>query len=282
MSENEKSFMNVLQNMISEAYSGRTGRDKQEIMDLMTNNKDNWFNVKEAIESGLVKEENIENTGLELKEPKETNLAELVNSAGQIINSLTIKPLSMKSVINALKLQEGSSESIILNAVNNLRTELKDKGEELKKAQNKIGDLEADNLSLKAQSEENAKNAAKTSVESYINKGVFTPKNEAEKEALIKQAVKNPEAFNAMASMIPVASNKIVTGAQGLGNAGGGEEGEEVSESLKQAINGRSLRELERKAPSVINKMKAENFSVYVNMFNEAYGTNKTAEELRA
>lgn len=280
ISPEDQVFVDVLMDMIATAYTNRTGKDKSVIMEMLSNGKDNWFSSEEAANEGFVQKKNIENTGLTLSEPQETDLAELVNSASHIINSLTKKSLSMKSVINSLGLQEGSSESVILSAVNNLRTELEAKGQSLTAAENKVTTLEAENEALKAESKKNATNAAKTLVESYINKGVFAPANETEKASLVNQAEANPEAFQAMASMIAVPSNKIVNSAKGLGNAGDeGAEGE-TPEALKTAINGRSLRTLEKEQPALINKIKTESFATYVNMFNEAYGTNKTAEEL--
>lgn len=280
ISPEDKVFVDVLMDMIATAYTNRTGKSKDEIINLLSNGQDNWFSSLEAANEGFVKKENIENTGLTLKEPKETDLAELVNSASHIINSLTKKPLIMKSVIMSLNLQEGSSESVILNAVNNLKTQLTAQGNKLTTAENKVTTLEAENARLQTESQTNAKNAAKTLVESYINKGVFAPANETEKSNLINQAESNPEAFQAMASMIKVPANKIAGNTKGLGNSGDdGAEGE-ISETLKTAINGRSLRELEKKQPTLINKIKSESFGTYVNMFNEAYGTNKTAEEL--
>lgn len=274
ISPEDQVFVDVLIDMIATAYTNRTGKDKSFIMEMLSNGKDNWFSSEEAANEGFVKKKNIENTGLTLSESQETDLAELVNSASHIINSLTKKSLSMKNTVNSLGLQEGSIE------FSNLRSELEAKGRSLTAAENRVTALEAENEALKAESKKNAKNAAKTLVESYINKGVFAPANETEKSNLVNQAATNPEAFQAMASMIAIPSNKIVNGAKGLGNAGDeGAEGE-TPETLKTAINGRSLRTLEKEQPALINKIKTESFATYVNMFNEAYGTNKTAEEL--
>lgn len=246
---------------------------------LMTNGMDNFFDAEKAVEFGFMSENNIESTAFNFQIGDKINLLDVANQAGSFMSGKFInpKPLIMKSVTNALKLQEGVSEELVLKAVNKLRSELETKSNALETAENKIDELTTENSNLKQESATHAENAAKTLVDSYINKGVFAPKNEDEKANLVAKAIESPETFNAMAEMIVIPANGIVGNPAGLGT---GEEAPELSEKLNKLVDGRNLRQLEREAPSVLNQIKSENIDVYVNMFNEAYGTKKTAQEL--
>ena len=262
------------QNAIVKIFKGRTDLD---VSSLMTNGVDNFFDAEEAANFGFYPTSNIENTGLNIGMPENLQLKEIANKAQNIINN-NPKPLIMKRVINALGLQDGSSEEVVYSAVNNLRSELQDTKNKLTAANDAAEKQKTKMESMQNKLDEQASATAKVLVESYVNKGVFSPKDEEAKNALIANAQKDPEGFKAMADMIPVKASKIANGA--AGTAGTTEDG--TPETLKTAINGRTLRQLEKEDSALVAKIKNESFDTYVNMFNTQYGTQKTAEELQA
>ncbi len=265
---------NNFQKAIQKIFKNRTGLD---VDSLLTNGADNFFDADEATNYGFFPKNNIENTGVSLDIPENFDAMEVANKAQSIINnnnSINPKPLIMKKVVNALGLQEGSSEEILLTAVNSLKKDRDDALNSLVEAETKA--TEQTNTIATMQNKLDAQSVATATVmvENYISKGVFSPKDETAKAELVKNATKDPEAFETMAKMIPIKSPKLPTNKGGLGSAG------DASEELATAINGRSLRELEKADSGLVARIKNESIDTYVNLYNMQYGTAKTAEEL--
>lgn len=269
ISPKELEAMSNFKDMIKQVFVNNTGIPDYQIEDLLTNEKDNWFTAKEAANAGFFPTSNIENTGLELGLPVENDAFVIANKAQKIINN-NYKPLEMRKVIALLNLQDGANEEVVANAVQNALTQAQETKTALTQAQNKAQEQEQEIQRLKTQVEASNKAVATGLVENAIKEGKFTPKDEAEKQSLISNALKDPEAFGNMVNMMPVKAANIINGTQ---------IGKENTDSLISRINNRGLRELEKNDPSLLTELKNSAKDEYVKLYNKQYGTNKTVAD---
>lgn len=257
----EKSILTIFKN--------RSGLD---VENLMTNGTDNFFDAAEASQRGFFPSENIENTGFKIDIPDNCSLLEVSNSIQNIVNNINLKPLKMKTVINLLKLQEGSSEEVIAAAVKNALDLAKTNADALVLAENKVTEANAKVLELQGKVDEAVKNSATVFVEAQIKEGKFAPKNETEKAALVDQYVASPENFKALVAMMPTKAANALDAI---------DKGGEDAKTLIDQIDNRSLRELEKQDPALLAQIKNEAKGEFVKLWNKQYGTNKTEADFK-
>ena len=269
--ENDKEAMSNFKDMIKQVFKKNTEIPEEQLEELLTNGKDNWFTADEAAAAGFIKKENIENTGLEIDLPANPNAVIIANKAQKIIDSTNnLKPLQMKTVINLLGLQEGANETVVANAVKAALDNAKTASDALLEAQNKITTKDAKIQELEGEVAKAVSTAATTYVENAIKEGKFAPKDEEAKKSLVNQFVANPEGFKSMVSMMPTKAANV------LGAIGGGDNGGAGASALLEKVNNRSLRELEKQDPALLAQVKNEAKGEFVKMWNAQYGTNKT------
>ena len=254
----------LFEKSIQKIFKNRSGVN---VSDLMTNGADNFFDAIEASNRGFFPVENIENTGLEIDIPENLSLLEISNKIQNISKKNNLKPLQMKTVINLLKLQEGASEEVVAAAVQNALKLAKDNADALVIAENKVTAADAKVLELQGKVNEAVKNSANTYVDAQIKEGKFTPKDDAEKTALVNQYVANPEGFKTMVSMMPTKAANVLNQLQ---------TGGEGAESIIEKIANRSLREIEKADPKFLTQIKNEAKGDFVKLWNKQYGTQKT------
>jgi ATP-dependent protease ClpP protease subunit len=269
LSENDKSALQNFGDMISQVMSSRTDISEKVIKDLLNNGKDNWFNASEGSSAGFYPSQNIEKTGLEIDLPEDlsnTDLTVVMNKARKILIN-NQKPLQMKKVIAALKLQEGSSEEIVLTAVTNALRETETAKTALQKAVNKNTEQEATILTLKTQVENSNKSAALSIVENAIKEGKFVPKDETEKENIVNQCLKDVDGFKNMIALMPTKAANVLNVIN---------KDEKETGSLLQLIENKSFRDLEKGDAVLLARVKNEAKGEYVKLYNKQYNTNKT------
>ena len=252
---------NLFQNGILKIFKGRSGVDMQS---LMTNGIDNFFTSEQSASMGLMPSKNIQNTGLRFDMPENFSLVEVANKLKNIDNELN-NNLEMKKVINLLNLQEGASEDIVFNAVQNAINSSETFKDELQKTKNSLSEKENEISRLKSSLEALNKTTAEALVDTAIKEGKFNPKSEDEKQKIVSNALNDIEAFKTMTSLITVKAANI------MGQVTGAEEGNDIL----ARVNNRSLRQLEKEDPSLLSEVKNNLKSHYVKMYNEQYGTNK-------
>lgn len=269
--ENDRAALLNFKEMITQVFVSRTGIVASYIDDLMTNGRDNWFNIKDAIKNGFLKGENIENTGIDLGLPEELTRTALAvaNKAKQILNEVKPKKLAMKKVIAKLGLQDAASEDQTFTAVSNVMKERDEAKTALTAAQNVSAQLETANAELKTKLEAQNKGAALTAVNNAISAGKFTPKDEEAKTALIGQAENNLEGFNAMVSMMPTKASNV------LDQLTPGDDADALAK-----VNNRGLRQLEKEDIRLVAEIRNNHRAEYIKLYNAAYNTNKTEKEL--
>lgn len=265
-SESDADMIDSTENMILTAIHGRTGVDKAYLKGLMTNGKDNWFTPSELIEIGFPIE--IQETGHKIDAPNDALV--LSNMAKKIINNNSSKKLNMKKVTALLGINENANEDSIAKEVNNKLTLVNSLTSKIKELENSLKEKEEENQKMKDLKDEADKVAATSIVDVAINKGQLSPKTEKEKSTLINQATANPEAFQSMINMIPVKAARI-TNSMNIGR--------EDKKDIAALVNGKSMRQLERENPSLLNDLKASNPANYAELFNAEYGTQKTAAD---
>lgn len=252
----EKSILRIFKN-----------RSGLEVSNLMSNGLDNFFDATEASAKGFFPVENIENTGLKIDIPENCTLLDISNKIQNISSLNNPKSLKMKKVINLLQLQDGANEEVIAAAVENALKNAKDSADALLLATNKATTQDAKILKLQGKVDVAVKNSATVFVDAQIKDGKFTPKDEAEKGALVNQYIANPEGFQTMVNMMPTKAANVAN----LLETGG--EGQEV---IVAKIANRSLRELEKADPKFLTQIKNEAKPLFVGLWNKQYGTNKT------
>lgn len=269
LSEDDKTALENFKNILVQILSNRTGKKASYFEDLFTNGRDNWFNTKDMVKSGLLLKDNIEQTGVTVditeKEITAGGVAVVINKFKALENNLiTKKETTMKKVIALLGLQEAASEEVVETAVLAVQNKLNTAEEALKAANNRLEDmqtkLDAANGSLEAAN----KLAAAEFVKNCIKEGKIDPAHEA---AVLVQAETNLEGFKNLMAAIPVKAVNIISKIENGGQA--------------PAATGetRSFRQLEKEAPHVLNAMRTNDLQGYVNLYNAQYGTNKTAED---
>jgi ATP-dependent protease ClpP protease subunit len=271
--EDDQNAVNNFKQMITKVISNRTGIDPGFIDNLMSNKKDNWYNTEEAIKTGFLKSENIENTGINLglSHDLDRKAFAVANKAKQFLNEVKPKHLTMKNVIAKLGLQEAASEEATLTAVSNVIKERDEAKTALTDAQNKAETLTTANAELLTQLQAVNKSSALNAVDNAIKEGKFAPKDEAAKAALILQAENNLEGFNAMIGMMPTKAANILSVIN--------QEGEADGSALTKVAN-RGLRQLEKDEPTLVSEIRNNFKAEYIKMYNAAYNTNKTEAEL--
>lgn len=268
-SENDKEAMKAFKDMIKQVFVNNTEIPEDQIEELLTNGKDNWFTADEAAEAGFIKKDNIENTGLEIDLPANPNAVIIANRAQKIINSNNnLKPLQMKTVINLLGLQEGANETVVANAVKIALDNASTAADALLTAQNSITEKDAKIKTLEGEVAKAVITSATTYVENAIKEGKFAPKDDEAKKSLINQFVANPEGFQSMVAMMPTKAANILDQTTTAG-------GDDVK-SLLEKVNNRSLRQLEKEDSALLAQVKNEAKGEFVKMWNAQYGTNKT------
>ncbi len=260
---------NLFEKSILTIFKNRSGLD---VENLMTNGTDNFFDSTEASARGFFPIENIENTGFKIDIPDNCSLLEVSNSIQNIVNNINQKPLKMKTVINLLKLQDGSSEEVIAAAVQNALDLAKTNADALVLAENKVTEANAKVLELQGKVDEAVKNSATVFVEAKIKEGKFTPKNEADKEALVKQYIASPENFTALVDMMPTKASNVLDKID--------ESGAETK-TLMDKVDNRSLRDLEKQDPALLLQIKNEAKGEFVKLWNKQYGTSKTEADFK-
>lgn len=272
VNENDKAAMSAFTDMIKTVFKNKTGAPESQIEDLLKNGKDNWFNASEAAAAGFLLSSNIENTGLEIDLPVNPDAKIIANRAQKIINTNNYKPLTMKTVINLLNLQEGASETVVANAVKTALENAANAQEALRLVQNSVTEKDAKITDLEGQVKEAQNSAATSFVENQIKEGKFTPKDEVAKAALIQNYVANPEGFKAMAGMIPTKAANVMSSTKSE---------EEGVKTLLDQINNRGLRQLEKEDPALLSKIKNEAKPEFVKLWNAEYKTNKTEADFK-
>lgn len=271
LTESDKAALDNFEQMIISVFHKKTGVPESYFKDLLGNGKDNWFNAEEGAKAGFYDKKNIENTGFEIDLPEDLSLAAsmVANKAKKIMNINKDKPLQMKKIISALKLQEGSSEEVVLAAVQNAIAEASRSKTALEEAENKLTKKDAEIEALKKDSEKAVQDSALSIVENAIKEGKFAPKDEDEKSKLVETATKDLESFKNMISLMPTKAANIYDGGKN------GNSGEEAT-GLLEKVKNRSFRTLEKEEPKLLNEIKNSFKSEYVKLYNKEYGTEKT------
>lgn len=275
LSEKDKEALRNFSEMIVQVIVQNTGIDKSVIEDLLNNGRDNWFGAKEGADAGFYPSENIENTGLEIDLPEDLSTTELtvvMNKAQKIINSNNLKPLKMKKVIAALKLQEGSSEQVVLTAVENAINEANTSKKALETANNSIAEKDQEIQRLNGLVTASNKAAAASIVENAIKEGKFAPKDETEKTNLVNQCLKDVDGFKNMVALMPTKAANILDGVQ---------NGGEGTKSLLEKVNNRGFRQLEKEDPTLLSEIRNSVKGEYVKLYNEQYKTQKTEADFQ-
>lgn len=269
LDESTKSALLNFKEMIKTVIVAKTGLASEYIEELMSNGVDNWFTADEAAALGFFSASNIEKTGFEIDLPESDRVDALLvaNKAQKIINSQTPKTLQMKKVINALKLQEGASEEVVLTAVTNALKDAADAKTALETAQNSLTEANATISEQKTAIEASNKAAAVSIVENAIKEGKFSPKNETEKDALISTCLKDVDSFKNTLSLMTTKSGNVIDQIDNKGTE---------TKSLIEKVNNRTFRELEKSEPSLLAEVKNSAKSEYVRLFNAQYNTQKT------
>ena len=252
LSDNDKAGLNSLAGMLAEVFQGYAGKDEGFFAGLLSNKSDNWFGTKEAIELGLIDEIEADDFGF-APEANALSPEAIYNRINQFHNQLQTTQ-SMKGIAMKFGLGENATEQEIINRVSAL--------------QNERDTLTAENESLKAELEEVSEAAAVEAVENAIKQGKIS---DAGKVAALASAKSNLKGFNALiGSMIVKAPNAL----NKIDNEGkGGEMAEEVK--------GKTFRELERSNPELLNRLKVEDKSTFVNLYNAQYNTKKTEADFK-
>lgn len=267
LTEKDVQALSVFKDMIKQVFVNNTDIPEEQIEELLSNGKDNWFTAEEAAKAGFIPMENIENTGLELGLPVENDAIIIANKAQKIINKNNFKPLQMKKVIALLGLQEGANEAIVANAVQVALDKSKTAETALTEAQNKITEKDAKIQELQTQVEASNKSVANSIVEAAIKDGKFAPKDDAEKQNLVNQALKDVEGFKTMVALMPTKAANIIDQTQA---------GNEGASTLIERIKNRSFRQLEREDSALLAEIKNSAKGEYVKLYNAQYNTNKT------
>jgi len=272
LSDNDRETLKQFEGMITDVFVARTGKDASFFTDLLTNGRDNWFTTPEAVIAGLYKTENIENTGLTMDLPENLSRVALAvqNRAQKIIND-NKNPIKMKKVTALLSLQEGANEEAISLAVSNALNAAQTAGESLTAIQNKLTERDAELLEVKNKLATALDGESLSVVENAVKEGKLNPKNAAEKTVLVDQCKGDIAGFKNLLSFMPTVANKI---AAHIDNS------KEDASGLMAKIENKTFRELERTGAAILKEVKNSLPEQYAKLYNEQYGTTKTAAEL--
>lgn len=272
LSEKQVVMLTSFKDMIVKVFENKTNVPKDQIEDLMTNGRDNWFSAEEGVAAGFYGAENIENTGVEIevKDPLKFDAAAYANKMQEVLNKEVKTILTMKKVNAKLGLQEAASEEVAVDAVNKLVKENEANKTALEAKNKLIEDKDSEIATLKNQVQEVNDANALALVENAIKDGQLTVANEAKKAELVTQAKADPKAFKNMLSFIATPAKKVANQMT---------EGGEDAKTLLEKVANRSFRELEKADPSLLNEIKNSAKEEYAKLYNKQYNTAKVAAD---
>lgn len=267
LTDSDKEFLNRVYDQISGYLQKTLGKSGQEVKVILS--RDTFMSARETVELGYIPEKNIIKTSVTL------NLKGLsVNDGIKKIrayyndsnenNKSNIKMEILKRINNMLGLRDEASETITVEAVNQLKTDIQDR-------QNKITNLEKD-LTDKSNSLKDAEAKLKE-YEEVVNKYKEAEKTAKEKDAvnkveqgikdgkidknakdnMIAFAKKDPENFDLMLKSIQVKAPDIASIIDK-------EEDARVYNVKSEEFNYETL---EEKYPEVLDKIKEEKPKLY-------------------
>jgi ATP-dependent protease ClpP protease subunit len=251
LTDNDKAGLNSLAGMLAEVFEGYAGKDEGFFAALLSNKSDNWFGTKEAIALGLVDEIEADDLGF-APEANALSPEAIYNRINQFYNHLTTQ--SMKGIAMKFGLGENATEQEIIHKVSALQDER--------------DTLTAENESLKAELEEVSEAAAVEAVENAIKQGKIS---DAGKVAALASAKSNLKGFNALIGSLTIKAPNAANQIQDEGGNG----------AMAEEVKGKTFRELERKNPELLNRLKREDKATFVNLYNAQYSTNKTAADFK-
>ena len=276
LSEADRVALTQFKNIIKEVIFAKTGIVPSYIDELLTNGRDNWFTAEEAADIGFFSKHNIQKTGLEIDLPEDLrrDALHVANQAQKIIenNFINSNPVQMKKVINALKLQEGVSEEVVLVAVENALKEASDAKTALETVSNSLTEATATIAKQKTELDAANRSGAVLVVENAIKEGKIAPKNDDEKNGLIETCLKDVESFKNTLSLVPLKAANVLNQIDKQNGAG--------SDIIGKIAN-RSYRELEKNEPTLLNEIKNTAPSEFVKLYNAQYKTQKTEADFK-
>ena len=290
LSDKAKEYLDVTYNQLSQLLQNQTSKSAEEIDQIFS--KDTFFNAEQSVKEGLIESENIINYA---KTPTINNELPIRDQINQIAafyqpdnkksnsnNKNTNKMKIAERINNLLNLNPEASETITVEAVNqlqadnqsltdeiqNLKEEKATTMESLKDAEASVKELETKVAGYEKAEAQAADEKAENAVKDAIKNGKFGSKKEAE---LIAIAKKDFEMFNTMVESISVKAPDI---ASEIVDDKAHEEYEIKAEEF-------DFENLEAKHPEVlakIEKSKPKLFAKLLNDYSEKHGVKVEAE----
>ena len=107
--------MDKIDNLLADAYVERTGKDKQEVLDLME--QESWFNGSEALEIGLI-DSIIDSTMTAKANISVADLKDFKNVPKELINREEEEIKAKKEAEEKAKAEEEAKKQEIINRMN--------------------------------------------------------------------------------------------------------------------------------------------------------------------
>jgi len=248
--DDEREEARKMNDAISNVLLNKTKLKKKELSELMA--KETRFSATELVENGFADE--VIPIGKGKKKPAlmgNCTREEYMNvckefsaEAGQNNNQNKRK---MKEVFKFLNLNAEASEDAVLSSLKNLQ----DKAQRADGLQTKVGELKAENDTLK-------KGKAESEVQGYIDKGLF---DAAKKDELVNMAISQPEAFKVLTFMKP----EYVNISDDLKS--GGKKGDEKKELTEKELADK-YQNLADNDPGALTKMEENDLAGFEKMLN--------------
>jgi ATP-dependent protease ClpP protease subunit len=222
------------------------GLNAENVAQMMT--RETWMDSSEMLANGII--DKIEHTGINKPKTKEAK------ALFTIYNNL-LTPKKMNKLINHFKLEESSSEEVILNAIQLQETESKTALEKLKaeklEVENKLKKVEDKLNAIEAEKAKVKKEEALKAVENAIKEGKIKEEAKAEFEAI---AVNSLESFNNILKGIIATPVKIT---------------DKIEAVKADDRSNWTIRDYEKKDPKALAEIEANEPERFKTMYNQFY-----------
>lgn len=258
--ENDLKMLDNIGDQIAEILTKNSSKTKDEIVALIE--AETWFTANEAKAAGFVDE--VINTDRQFEEilnelNLNSDLSLVVNSMSNQLKKGTMKDLA--KIKNTLKLDANVSQEVVeekiaetINALETEKTAHQATKDSLVKAENSLKEV--------------ADSAAVAYVENAIKEGKYSPEA---KDALVAQAKNDLPGFKTITEAMKTPAAKIVDQIKPEGAKAA------TGEVVDGKFDGKTLRELEKSNPELVQNLKDNEFDKYKALYKAQYGVELEA-----
>ena len=281
--DGQKTMLQKFKESAMSIYQAKTGKSDDEIDAMMQ--AETWMNAEEALDEGFadaILETDLSKVAADVRqvlngqdyEKRESVL--MSSEYNPVMHSFTPKtqPISqpnMKKVAMIVGLDSSASETEVENRVQELATKAEGQKAKIAEMKQELADKDAKIKDLSGKVEASVKAEATTFIEAAIKAGRVKEEN---KESMIENYIKDPAMVKGVLEGVEAAAPAT----PGSGKSEGGTLLDAVMEANKGGAPSAGdaptmgLREMEKKEPEKLEKIRTEQPTVYATMYKEAYG----------